>query len=732
MQNFQVRQSVSNIADRDKRAPGAERVRVGIVGAGFISDFHAKAIRAMGGAELCGVADSNQRNAESFASRWTVPAIFPSLDAMLASHAVDAVHLLVPPDQHYPLARIALDAGVHVFLEKPMCTSVSEADELMQLAKTKGLHLGVNHNFLFSAAYQKLRNIVKSGTLGPLSHLHLGYLFEMPQIRLGPFDTWMLSEPGHLLLETGPHLFSAVLDIVGQPDRPSVIADREVTLPGGLKAFRRWRIRSTAGPADLSIDINFAPGFPQRTISVRGLFGSASADLDSDTCLVDLATPSDPDVDRYTRSMRLARQLRGQARRTLLSYVAGKLNLSNRSNPFQSSIVDSVAAFYAAVRNSAPLDERIGAERGSDVIRLCFDAIQAADLGTAVVARQPTRARPAVDPTVLLLGGSGFIGRELIRQLLSSGYAVRAMIRGSSVVLDEMANDRLEIVRGDVRNEADLRSAMSGIKFVYHLAHAPAKTWQEYLEKDVAPTQLIGGLCLEMKVKRLVYTGTISSYYAGAAAGTITEQTALDPKIQRRDYYSRAKAAAEGQLMEMFRTRKLPVVIFRPGIVVGEGGNPLHWGVGRFTQNICEVWGDGSNPLPLVLNSDVAGALVRGIEVGGIEGKSFNLVDLPLISAHDYLDELQRRTGLTLSVIYRPIWEFYLSDVLKWAVKVAVRHPDRVRIPSYADWETRTQKAVFDCSQTRNVLGWQPASNRQRILKEGIDDAVDAWLAAMR
>jgi predicted dehydrogenase/nucleoside-diphosphate-sugar epimerase len=713
-------------------------VRVGIVGAGYISDFHATAVRAAPGATLAAVADANLRNATAFAKRWQAPSVFPSLEAMLESGGVDAVHILVPPDQHFRLAKLALEAGLHVFLEKPMCTSAAEADELVRLAQARRRHLAVGHNFLFSEAYQRLRDTVKSGALGPISHIGLDYLFEMPQIRLGPFDSWMLRQRGNLLLETGPHLFSAALDLVGPLERPCVIADREVTLPGGLQVFRRWRLHATSGPTDVGIDINFGPGFPQRTISVHGLFGSATVDFEANTCLVDLATPADPDLDRYSRSNRLAAQLRSQARRTLLGYVASKLKLTKRSNPFQNSILDCVGAFYAAVRASRPLDERISGERGRDVIRHCVEAIEAAGLGDASLPhplpepRQPPNSAPAAGPSVLVLGGAGFIGRELIRQLLAAGHGVRAMIRGSSAVLEELSGERLEIVRGDIRSEADMRAAMAGIAVVYHLAHAPGKTWHDYQDKDVAPTRLIGELCLELEVKRLVYTGTISSYYAGARAGTITERTPLDPDILRRDYYSRAKAAAEDLLMEMAWKRKLPVVIFRPGIVIGAGGNPLHWGVGRFSQNVCEVWGEGRNPLPLVLNGDVAAALVRGLDAPGIEGRSFNLIDLPLISARDYLDELQRHSGLKLSVIYRPIWKFWLADLAKWAVKVAVRHPDRIRVPSYADWETRTQKARFDCTETRKALGWQPASDRQRLLKEGIDDAVNDWLEAVR
>jgi nucleoside-diphosphate-sugar epimerase len=415
----------------------------------------------------------------------------------------------------------------------------------------------------------------------------------------------------------------------------------------------------------------------------------------------------------------------------LTTYILGTLKLTNRGGPFQNSIIDSATAFYSAIRSSKPLDERISGSRGRDIIKHCLQTIQAANIRFVARVVQPATVISAIRPTVLVLGGSGFIGRELVQQLLSSGYSVRAMIRGSSAILDELMCDRLEIARGDIRSESDLRSAMAGIEYVYHLAHTPGKTWQEYQENDIEPTRLIAEICLDTKVKRLIYTGTIASYHAGAHAGTITEKTSLDPNIARRDYYSRAKAVCEDLLLEMHRTRQLPLVIFRPGIVIGKGGNPFHWGVGRFSQNVCEVWGEGKNNLPLVLVTDVAAALVQGIKVPEINGRSFNLIDLPLISARDYLNELQRRAGFRLSIIYRPIWYFYMSDVLKWVVKMTVRHPDRIRIPSYSDWDTRTQKAVFNCSAARTELGWQPASDRQRIFNEGVGASVDSWREAI-
>jgi nucleoside-diphosphate-sugar epimerase len=307
------------------------------------------------------------------------------------------------------------------------------------------------------------------------------------------------------------------------------------------------------------------------------------------------------------------------------------------------------------------------------------------------------------------------------------------MVRGSAAILDDLDRNYLEVVRGDIANEADLRAAIKGIEYVYHLARADAKTWEDNLHRDVEPTRFIAEACLAANIKRLIYTGTIDSYYAGAKAGVITEHTALDRNITRRNYYARAKAMAEGILMEMHRVKHLPVVVFRPGIVIGKGGNPFHWGVGQWiSESVCAVWGDGQNKLPFVLVGDVAAALVRGIAVDAIEGRSYNLIDTPLLTARDYVSELQERTGLAIRVNYRPIWQFYATDLIKWIVKLAVHHPDRIRIPSYSDWESRTQKASFDSSRARTELAWSPASDQKRMLEEGIGGSLQSWLAASR
>src|SRR2546429_9325311 len=85
-------------------------LRTGIVGAGYIADFHATAIRNLENVELVSVCDQNMDSARIFAERCGVPKVYQSLTSMLQNEQLDAIHILVPPDQHYPTANCALAA----------------------------------------------------------------------------------------------------------------------------------------------------------------------------------------------------------------------------------------------------------------------------------------------------------------------------------------------------------------------------------------------------------------------------------------------------------------------------------------------------------------------------------------------------------------------------------------------------------------------------------------------
>jgi predicted dehydrogenase/nucleoside-diphosphate-sugar epimerase len=701
-------------------APHSTR-RTGFVGAGYIADWHAKCLASVAGVRLAAVCDTALGRAQALAQRYGANA-YASLDEMLASEQLDAVHILLPPGLHFSAARTAIEVGVSVLLEKPMCDSAQSCDELAALAAERGVRVCVGHNFLFAPPYEQLRRDVRAGLLGPIDEIRIIWNRFLPQSVYGPFDTWMLRAPANIALEIGAHAMAFVHDLAGEPDSCAVRASDAIELPTGVPFYRRWQIDALKGRTAIDVRMRFIPAYAEFSLHVRGALAAATADIERNTYTLHRHLPKDMDFENYGMVTGEARGLVRQARQTLKKYIYSKLHLEKRGTPYGESIARAMDAFYAA----GEPDERIAAVTGARVIRACERIGQLAGL-PAVQTRAAAEA-PAQRPArVLVLGGTGFIGRELVRQLLDAGESVRLLVR-SAASLPASVRDHVDVQRGDTGNRASLLRAMQGVECVVHLARANVKTWADYRTYEIEATRTVAECALEAGVRRFVYTGTIDSYYAGASAGVITEQAPLDPCIASRNLYARAKAASEEILEGLHRERQLPLVIVRPAIVIGRGGSPFHWGIGMWWSDaVCQLWGKGTNKLPLVLVEDVARALIAALQTPGIEGRSFNLSGDPLLTAHEYLDELDRVGHMRIDRRATPIARFYMKDMFKWMVKVAVRFPER-RMPSYRDWESRTQQARFDCTAAKTVLGWKPVADRAEFIRKGIDEALADYL----
>src|SRR5437868_5516883 len=123
------------------------------------------------------------------------------------------------------------------------------------------------------------------------------------------------------------------------------------------------------------------------------------------------------------------------------------------------------------------------------------------------------------------------------------------------------------------------RKAMEVIEVVYHLGRCGGQNWDDYVRGDIEPTGVLGEAAIAAGVKRFIYTGTIDSYDSAEPGTRITAETPLDPKIRSRNLYARAKAACEDLLRQLSDGQGLPLIIVRPGIVVGAGADPAHIGV---------------------------------------------------------------------------------------------------------------------------------------------------------
>jgi predicted dehydrogenase len=134
-----------------------DKIRTAVIGVGYLGRFHAQKYCALPNAELVAVVDINPTSARQVATECGTMAL---TDYHELFDMVEAVSIVVPTSHHYAVAKVCLQNGIHVLLEKPMTATLAEADELIALAKGRGLILQVGHLERFNSATVALRGIL--------------------------------------------------------------------------------------------------------------------------------------------------------------------------------------------------------------------------------------------------------------------------------------------------------------------------------------------------------------------------------------------------------------------------------------------------------------------------------------------------------------------------------------------------------------------------------------------
>lgn len=191
--------------------PLLQNIRVGVIGCGYWGPKLARNFHDMPGTCLEAISDMRQDRLNEMKQ------LYPEIHTThnyreLLENGIDAVAIATPVHTHFALAREALLAGKHAFVEKPLATQSSHAMELVEIASQKNLTLMVGHTFVYNPAVEAVREIVLSGQMGSIYYLNstranLGLL--QPDINvmwdLAPHDISMLS----YILNTQPYSVSA-------------------------------------------------------------------------------------------------------------------------------------------------------------------------------------------------------------------------------------------------------------------------------------------------------------------------------------------------------------------------------------------------------------------------------------------------------------------------------------------------------------------------------------------
>lgn len=251
------------------------------------------------------------------------------------------------------------------------------------------------------------------------------------------------------------------------------------------------------------------------------------------------------------------------------------------------------------------------------------------------------------------------------------------------------------------------------------LATGNGNSWEAVERAMVKGSVAIAEQCLAHKVERFLFVSTTAALYLGGTEPhPRTDSPDSDPQPEGRSLYARGKIAAERALFELHRSRGLPLVILRPGIVVGKGTALQHSGLGLWVRdNHCVGWGHGDTPLPLVWVDDVAEALVRAALHDGPElhGRALNLAANVPLTARETVEELRRASGRALHFHPRSLALSQAMEIGKWLVKKAGRRKDAA-FPSYRDLASRALTVRLASDLARTLLGWKPVEERERFL----------------
>lgn len=142
------------------------KLRVAVIGAGFVGKVHVENIRRQTDAELVALADQSPEIAAAFGEQLGIARAVGDYNELLADPSIDAVHVCTPNATHFPIAKAAIEAGKNVICEKPLAMSADEAQELVRLAHEKGVVHATSYNLRFYPNVAQMRRMVAAGDVG--------------------------------------------------------------------------------------------------------------------------------------------------------------------------------------------------------------------------------------------------------------------------------------------------------------------------------------------------------------------------------------------------------------------------------------------------------------------------------------------------------------------------------------------------------------------------------------
>lgn len=332
-------------------------VRVAIVGCGKVADQHVQAIRRIPDGQVVAACDREPLMARQLAERFRILRSFADVGEMLRATSPDVVHITTPPQSHHALGLQCLEAGRHVYVEKPFTVTAAEAESLIEVAQRRGLSLTAGHNHQFTPEMLEMRRLVEQGFLGgrPV-HLESYWSYDLGDMNyVGPFlgnpHHWIRQLPGQLLHNNISHGIARLVEFLdGEPTELSASAQQSAQLRdlGGDDVMDELRVllRDTRGTtAAFCFSTQIKPGLNR--FQVWGPVNSIAVDLISGSVIKNRGRSYRSYLTFLVPSVITAREHLANAKRNAA-------NIMLRRMYQDSGMKELIHRFYQSIRDGGP------------------------------------------------------------------------------------------------------------------------------------------------------------------------------------------------------------------------------------------------------------------------------------------------------------------------------------------------------------------------------------------
>ncbi len=336
------------------------RLRVGIVGCGVISGPHLDALKKLRQATVVAVCDPSADAREALATKYGIAGVYEDARKMLESETLDVVHVCTPAQNHAEVSIAAMKKGCHVFVEKPMAATLSEAKKMVATASKFETKLCVDHNHLFDRVMIQARRVIASGALGRLSYVEAWYGTSYSSDTKSRYLTyegrsnWAYSLPGSLYQNFISHPISLLCDVLDDAAVQSVQAKFNRVVPHMSTDELRVTFENNDTMGLLHMSMAVSPRY--LFMNIYGTAATLRVDFLNKTVFLEKPNSKLPRViSRSLTALSYAATILGAAVRNIVSGLFGKYNMYQGNETL-------IALFYKSILEDLP--SPISAEEG--------------------------------------------------------------------------------------------------------------------------------------------------------------------------------------------------------------------------------------------------------------------------------------------------------------------------------------------------------------------------------